>query len=56
MNSYIKTPKKPHLVSAMVTGYKVNLKWISARGTHSITNTAKLVFTTEMSDLMTVGS
>lgn len=41
----------------MVTGYKGNLKWVSARSTHSITNTAKLVFTINrgknVSDLMT---
>lgn len=29
----------------MVTGYMVNLKLISARYIHSITNTEKLVFT-----------
>lgn len=40
-----KTQKKPQLISAMVTGCKVNLKWISARSTHSITNIPKLVFT-----------
>lgn len=60
MNRTVIKKKTTQLLSAMVTGYKVNLKWISARSTHSITHLAKLVFTInrdkDVSELMTVDS